>query len=347
MQPSRETGIPRRAVIRTEVSPGAAGTVANNLVALGVQTVAVLGAFGADGFGVELRQSLALRGIMSDLCVVTNKMQTFTYTKVINAEAGVEDQPRLDFINDVPLHADVDQQLAENLEWSAKDFDVILVSDQAETSQGGVVTPLLRSVLTQSAHRYVEKVFFVDSRERLDQFRGLTVKANEDEAAAACRRLEGELNYQALLRHTEAPLLLVTHGSRGVLVVNTEGQHWIETDPIDNPIDICGAGDSFSAGAAMNLAVTKSPLAAAHFGNLVASITIMKKGTGTASPQEVLEKEKKSHDRKRPKFLSITHKLGTELKAQSDVGKPRQTTPHHQVSGWTITGTRQVAAQPC
>jgi bifunctional ADP-heptose synthase (sugar kinase/adenylyltransferase) len=30
------------------------------------------------------------------------------------------------------------------------------------------------------------------------------------------------------------------------------------------------------------------PLAAAHFGNLVASITIMKKGTGTASPEEVL-----------------------------------------------------------
>jgi len=37
------------------------------------------------------------------------------------------------------------------------------------------------------------------------------------------------------------------------------------------------------------LAVSRSPVEAAHFGNLVASITIMKKGTGTASTAEVLE----------------------------------------------------------
>ena len=35
-EPSRETGIPRLAVVRTEVTPGAAGTIANNLVSLGV-----------------------------------------------------------------------------------------------------------------------------------------------------------------------------------------------------------------------------------------------------------------------------------------------------------------------
>jgi sugar/nucleoside kinase (ribokinase family) len=39
----------------------------------------------------------------------------------------------------------------------------------------------------------------------------------------------------------------------------------------------------------MALAVTRSPVEAARFGNLVAAITIMKKGTGTASPAEVLE----------------------------------------------------------
>ena len=38
----------------------------------------------------------------------------------------------------------------------------------------------------------------------------------------------------------------------------------------------------------MALAVTGSPEEAARFGNLVASITIMKRGTGTASPAELL-----------------------------------------------------------
>ncbi len=52
--PSRETGIPRTAVVATEVTAGAAGTVANNLSALGAGRVAVLGCIGDDGFGVEL-----------------------------------------------------------------------------------------------------------------------------------------------------------------------------------------------------------------------------------------------------------------------------------------------------
>src|SRR5581483_1420401 len=147
------------------------------------------------------------------------------------------------------------------------DFDVILISDQAETSQGGVVTPLLRSVLTDSARKHPRKVFFGDSRERLQEFRGLTIKANEDEANAACNGVGPGSSYPALLRHTEAPLLFVTHGSRGVLIVDIDGQQWLATRPIPDPVDICGAGDSFSAGAAMTLAVTGSACEAARVGN--------------------------------------------------------------------------------
>jgi sugar/nucleoside kinase (ribokinase family) len=58
-------------------------------------------------------------------------------------------------------------------------------------------------------------------------------------------------------------------------------------------VDICGAGDSFSAGAVTALAAGATPAEAARFGNLVASVTIMKKGTGTASPSEVLEADRR------------------------------------------------------
>jgi sugar/nucleoside kinase (ribokinase family) len=92
----------------------------------------------------------------------------------------------------------------------------------------------------------------------------------------------------ALLRHAQAPLMFVTHGADGVQIVNESGETWVRTRPVADPVDICGAGDSFSAGASLALRVTGSPAEAARFGNLVASITIMKKGTGTASPAEVL-----------------------------------------------------------
>ena len=92
----------------------------------------------------------------------------------------------------------------------------------------------------------------------------------------------------ALRQRVGAPFAVVTHGKQGVLVVEPGGETWVRTRPVERPVDICGAGDSFSAGAAMALAATRSPVEAARFGNLVASITIMKKGTGTASPEELL-----------------------------------------------------------
>ena len=82
---------------------------------------------------------------------------------------------------------------------------------------------------------------------------------------------------------------MVTHGPQGALVVEEGKETWAKARAVENPVDICGAGDSFAAGTALTMAVTGDPVAAASFGNLVASITVMKKGTGTASPEEVME----------------------------------------------------------
>src|SRR6202034_3481601 len=102
-EPSRETLIPRIGVVSTEVAPGGGGNVANNLAALGIGRVAVLGVLGDDGFAHELTRSLNARGISTDLLVRSAKVPTFTYTKLINIATGVEDLPRVDFINSHPL----------------------------------------------------------------------------------------------------------------------------------------------------------------------------------------------------------------------------------------------------
>jgi rfaE bifunctional protein kinase chain/domain len=286
--PSRETGIPRLGVVSTEVSPGGGGNVATNLAALRPGRVGVLGVCGDDGFGFELARALATRGINPELMVKISDWHTFTYTKVINSNTGIEDKPRLDFISTKPLPAAAERQVLHNLQAAIVDYDAILVADQAETNAGGVVTPAVRGLIIELAARHLEKVFLVDSRLRTDLFRKVALKPNAQEAETACRKLFGAVDYQRLRRHVEADTLMVTHGPRGVLVVEEHGEGWSNPRPIENPVDTCGAGDSFMAGAALALAVTRSPLAAAHFGNLVASLTIMKKGTGTASPEEVL-----------------------------------------------------------
>jgi len=284
-EPSYETGIPRIGVVRTETTPGAGGTVACNLASLGVGRVAVLGVVGEDGFGYELRLALESRGISTELLVTSPELSTFTYTKLINKTSGVEDQPRVDFINTRPLPKSDERQIVAHLPDNAGSFDVIFVSDQAETEHGGAVTPAVRDLLAEIATR---KIVLADSRRRVGEFRKVILKPNVQEAACASTPLFGYVDYQRLREHTGAPLLFVTRGPRGVSVIEPGRETDVSTRPIDQPVDICGAGDSFAAGAGMALAVTGSPFEAARLGNLVASVTIMKKGTGTANPAEVL-----------------------------------------------------------
>ena len=218
-EPSRETGIPRLGITSTEVTPGAGGTVANNLAALGAGKVAVLGIRGDDGFGFELVRALNERGISASLMVEIRRWQTFTYTKLLNSQTGVEDQPRVDFISTKPLPLEAEKRVIDNLVSAIEAFDVVLVADQAETAAGGVVTPAVRDSMIELAGRHASKVFLVDSRKRVHLFRKVMSKPNRAEAEAACEQLFGHLDFRRLREHLGARAVMVTHGPQGALVV--------------------------------------------------------------------------------------------------------------------------------
>ncbi len=290
-EPSRETGLPRTAVVTTEVTPGAAGTVANNLRALGAGLVSVLGVAGEDGHGMELKRALAAGGIDGSL-LVEAPGATFTYTKLINQKTLLEDLGRLDFIS-LPPSAETEDELIRRLEASLDCYDAILVADQMETSLGGAVTARVRDALISAGREGAAKLVWVDSRMRLEKFIGLALKPNEREADEACARLGLQAgDYVGLRAATMSPLLVVTHGGAGVTLVGQSGVQRVETRPHANPVDVTGAGDSFSAGMVLALAAGAAPAEAARFGHLVGSITVMKPGTGTASPAEVLAAER-------------------------------------------------------
>jgi rfaE bifunctional protein kinase chain/domain len=288
---SRETGIARIGVVSTVTTAGAGGTVGSNLAALGAGRVAVLGVIGQDGFGYELKRALGRSGIQTDLLLEVEDTQTFTYTKLINRITGKEDLPRVDFISMRDFSREVEKQIVERLHWSVEEFDVILVSDQAETEQGGVVTAGVRKAVSELARKYPDKVFWVDSRLRVELFRDVFAKPNVQEAEQASMRLFGRVDLEELRRTIGDKPLVVTCGGEGARVIDSHGSRWVPGAPVAHPVDICGAGDSFSAGAALTLAVTGSVFEAARIGNLVASVTVMKPGTGTASPGEVLQAE--------------------------------------------------------
>jgi rfaE bifunctional protein kinase chain/domain len=286
--PSRETGIPRIGVVHVETTPGAGGTVANNLAALGAGKTALLGAIGQDGFGFELERALGARGIDYSNLVASPEIQTFTYSKIINQQTGIEDRSRIDFINNRELPEEVEDQLIANFHRVYGDYDAIIVSDQAETEHGGVITPAFREVIADVAERNPETVVIADSRVHLQHFRHVLAKPNVDEANAACLQLFGEVDHQRLRAAIGHPGLVVTLGAEGALLLTDDGELSIPAVPVGDPIDVCGAGDSLAAGMALALVGGADLETAVRLGVMVSSVTIMKAGTGVARPKEVL-----------------------------------------------------------
>jgi bifunctional ADP-heptose synthase (sugar kinase/adenylyltransferase) len=74
-----------------------------------------------------------------------------------------------------------------------------------------------------------------------------------------------------------------------MMVASDGAARHVPAPPVDQPIDIVGAGDSAMAAIGAALASGAHPLEAAQLGNLAAAVTIRKLGTtGTASAAEIL-----------------------------------------------------------
>ena len=105
---SIETGLPVHNVVRVRAQPGGAGTILNNLVALGVGRIVPVSFCGDDGEGYELRRELArLPGVELDHFVTSPERRTFTYCKPLVVEPDREpvELNRLDSKNWTPTPA--------------------------------------------------------------------------------------------------------------------------------------------------------------------------------------------------------------------------------------------------
>jgi sugar/nucleoside kinase (ribokinase family) len=297
-EPSLETGLDAYQVVRVRSYPGAAGTVINNLVALGAKGVYALSVIGDDGEGHELLQALRrLRVVHTQwllTCPARLGFRTPTYTKPMLHEPGrpARELNRLDIRNRTPVQPPLDEMLLPGLIEAFPQLDALLVLDQVGSGECGIVSRRVRDVLAELGTTCPEKLILADSRERVGEFRSVWLKPNE----AECRRAAGgpattEEAAAALARRTGRPVFC-TCGERGMLLADPRAGEIrtavIPACPVSGPIDVVGAGDSTSAGIACAVAAGATPEEAAAFGNLVASITIQQLGTtGTATPAQV------------------------------------------------------------
>lgn len=306
-EPSVETGLTAYQVRRKGIFPGAAGTVVNNLAALGAEVHAI-GIYGDDGEGYELIQ--ALRSIGADIrgMIRGDKIMTSTYMKPIREEKGdSRELNRLDLRNGRPAPTEMMDEVKKALEAALPDCRGVVISDQFTRQAGSVLGGDLPDFLGRLAEKYRETFFMADSRSNAGQYRNVLVKCNASELLDLDRRLDNpevEASVDAdptadakldailnagkrLARRNNRPVL-VTRGALGALLFEAEKTVTIPAVPVAPPIDICGAGDATNAGLTFARSLGIPLPEAALIAGIVSSITIRQIGvTGTAHPDEV------------------------------------------------------------
>jgi sugar/nucleoside kinase (ribokinase family) len=181
----------------------------------------------------------------------------------------------------------------------------VIVADQVQETDFGVVTERVREELAVLAQTYGEVPFVADSRERIGLFQNLLVKPNAREAVRAVDReakwrgdpdpdweLDRELIESAgerLYRRNGQPVFL-TVGRHGILAFHADGPTLVPAVRQAGPLDIVGAGDSAMAGIASALCAGATVPEAAEIGCLAAGVTVRQIGTtGTATRRQILD----------------------------------------------------------
>ncbi|MBM4412445.1 MAG: hypothetical protein FJ040_03220 [Chloroflexi bacterium] len=290
---SVETGKVAHQVTSQSTAPGAAGTVAANLAALGANVIC-LGVIGDDGDGYMLRNGLLRIGADDNLLVVTPDRPTATYTKptVRHVDGNITELERLDIRSRVPLDESIISQIAHHLDTLADTVDAVIFADQMPESGCGVIGKPIHDVIAQLAKTHPTLPIFADSRQRISEFRHVIIKPNIHEACQACM-LPQSLEHaytaaQTLSYRTQKPVV-TTLGSEGVLIYEHATYHHVPAIPVDQPIDVVGAGDSVMAALAISAASGASLVESASIAMMVAGVTVRKIGTtGTATINEVV-----------------------------------------------------------
>ncbi len=284
----------------------------NNLVALGIGRLVPVTVVGDDGQAFDVLQALErLNVVDTRYCLRDPSRLTPTYTKPLKrgADGAWHELNRLDLRNRAALSSETLVRVRDALDAVFDATDGLIVLDQVNEESWGVVAPAIRDHLAVLAKRNPAKLIFVDSRAQIAKFRHATLKPNVHECLAALGReplgewcqSDAALDAGLLAARDFAALadcpLFCTLGHLGMAFVAPGGAAVrVPGYPISGPVDTVGAGDSATAGIVSALLSGAERAEAAAVGNLVASITVQQLGTtGTATPQQVLDRWDQTH----------------------------------------------------
>ena len=297
---SIETGLHVYNVQNVRSQPGGAGTILNNLVALGVKQIFPVGFCGEDGEGYELRRALAAkRGVKLDHFFETSDRKTFTYCKPLVMEAGKPPRElnRFDRKNWTKTPTPVSARISQRLDSVSAKVDGLILLSQVEVPETGVLTRIVLEKVRDVARKRPGLTILADSRTGFRNFPPVILKMNAGELKALsglkpkCGLRETE-NATSTLARRNQQAVFVTLAERGIMAAAPDGAiHNVPALPVRGPIDIVGAGDAVTANLMVALAAGANVSEAMELANAAASVVIHQLGTtGTASVEQLRER---------------------------------------------------------
>lgn len=274
-----------------EYSLGGAGNAVQNLKALGAYPVPV-GVVGRDAEGRKILSLLRSKGITTEHIIPEKSYRTPLKTRIMAGEDNTRKQQilRIDREGRVPDAPALSARVRKAVGSVIRECAALLVSDYSyDTVKKDIYTASLPAATAARVP------IAVDSRFRLMDFAGATVATpNESEVEAAIRVTTGgnaaALNEASMkiLRRLRSPALLVTRGSRGmVLFEKGKPPFPILVRGTTDIVDVTGAGDTVISVFTLAMAAGASFREAAELANFAGGVVVMKKGAATLSPREL------------------------------------------------------------
>lgn len=278
-----------------QLIPGGAANTARNLAALGVQAE-LTGVVGNDELGRKLKKTLTRAGVGVENVLTCDQYQTIAKTRVLAGAKHTAPQQvlRIDREPQVSPVSRIERALAAAVKRMNKRTDGWMISDYGYR----LLTDTLRAWFAKTAEA---KPVLADSRYDITGFCGLTaIKPNEQEALHAAgietNTEQGLIDAaKTLRRRTRARAVVVTLGSKGMLIHRGRGGHrFIPAVGTDQIVDLTGAGDT--AGATLIAALTAGAdvYQAATLANCAASVVVMKQGCTCCSESDLIDVIEKS-----------------------------------------------------
>lgn len=294
---SIETGLAVHNITRVRCQPGGAGTIVNNLAALGVGRILPVGFTGIDGEGWELRRALQDReGVDLSHLLETPDRHTFTYTKPLVHEPGhpPRELNRLDIKNHSPTPRRLREQLADEIWAVCRSADTLIVLDQVDEPDTGVISRSTLKALKEGLRMRPGGQTWVlgDSRRGFEGWPSMALKMNASELSVVLGvpSLANDAIEEAALRLAKRrkQSIFVTQAGAGMLAAHKGEVIRQSAFPVQGPVDVVGAGDSVTANLSAALAAGAAPAEAMLLAMAAANLVVHQLGTtGTASVRQI------------------------------------------------------------